>query len=74
MNTNPKKDLLSTEMSNYFNCPCQLFQPMLDDDPLMEMFYKASVEGKQAGIYPNVNLPQKMIFYGKIFYEFRSRK
>lgn len=67
MNTNPKKDLLSTEMSNYFNCPCQLFQPMLDDDPLMEMFYKASVEGKQQGFTPMLVTSEDDLLWENLF-------
>lgn len=47
---------LAVQLMEYLDCPCQVFEPMADDDPIQEAYWAARREGETAGFYP-VALP-----------------
>lgn len=48
---NADRDMVS-QLVEYLDCPCALFNPMQDDDPLMEAFENACKEGETEGFIP----------------------
>ena len=48
----PEDGELARRMMEFLDCPCELFAPMEDDDPLMEAFRKAREEGRSQGYWP----------------------
>lgn len=43
---------LAQAFINYLNCPCQYFAPAPDDEPILEAFHEARIEGKAQGYTP----------------------
>jgi len=43
---------LAKQLIQYLDCPCQVFAPMNDDDPILDAYYGAAEEGKTAGFTP----------------------
>ena len=39
-------------MMNYLGCSCTFFEPMDDDDPIMEAYHRARQEGSREGFVP----------------------
>lgn len=43
---------LARQIMDYLDCPCQVFVPMKDDDPLIDAYRAAREEGRGAGFVP----------------------
>lgn len=43
---------LARMMMEYLACPCEVFAPMEDDDPIMDAYVQAQKQGKQDGFIP----------------------
>lgn len=43
---------LAKELMAYLDCPCQVFPPMADDDPILDAYRQARKEGAAAGFTP----------------------
>lgn len=40
------------QLITYLDCPCQVFPPMEDDDPILDAYWEARKEGEISGYYP----------------------
>ena len=43
---------LADAMMRYLDCPCRVFEPMRDDDPIMEAYNEAKTRGESEGFTP----------------------
>ena len=43
---------IAKQLIAYLDCPCQVFAPMNDDDPILDAYREACEEGKAAGFTP----------------------
>lgn len=43
---------LAQKLTAYLDCPCEVFAPMQDDDPILEAFAAAKKEGEKQGYFP----------------------
>ena len=50
--TDYQPSALAKEMIRYLDCPCTVFAPMEDDDPLLAAYEKARQEGLREGFTP----------------------
>ena len=50
--TDYQPSALAKEMMRYFDCPCKVFAPMEDDDPLLAAYEDARQEGLREGFTP----------------------
>ncbi len=50
--TTQQMPAVATAIMNYLGCPCEYFAPMLDDDPIMDAFRAARLQGESEGYVP----------------------